>query len=146
MNSKVEESFKVEDFDSIRIVIAIHNQTSETGVGENFRSFGNQTVEGSAKSNIRLVTFGSGFLVFDVPAKIASIGHILDCSIDVIGTNPRLSFEVLGKVVGSEALDDGRTKLTLNLTDYDREALDKLQGIYNRRQAEIDEFLARVRG
>ncbi|MDR3608652.1 MAG: hypothetical protein P4M08_14915 [Oligoflexia bacterium] len=146
MDSKKDELLRVEDFDSIRIGVAIQNQTSQTGVGDRFRTYGNVKIEEPWSGSIRLVTFAPGVLVFDTPEKTASEGHILECVVEVLGVSSPFSFEVTGKVTETERLDDQRTKLTLTLTDYDRASLARLQEVYSRRQTEIDEFLKRVRG
>jgi hypothetical protein len=146
MSSEDAELFRLEDFESIRVQVKLMNHTSKTGAGGRTISFGDVNVaRDPALINIRLIEFQEKGLSLEVPAKVAAMGHIVDCELEVVGSNPPLCFSVRGKVLEVTPLEDLRERLDLELLDEDCHSFEALKGLYRQRQHEIDDFFRRVK-
>jgi hypothetical protein len=136
------------DFDSIRISVNVSNQTSNTGVGSNKRSFGEVSDSNSDKSLIiHLIELELDYVVLDVPAKSAAKGHFLKIEFVAEGVTPVIAFTAIGKVKEIENLGDERDRYTITIMNDDAKSyIQALRSVYEKRQKEIEDFFAQVKG
>jgi hypothetical protein len=141
------ELFNPRDFESMRILVQVHNCTSETRVGAGSRWFG--SVDHSTESpalEVRLREIPPTALVLDVPARTAAQGHSLEIMVEVSGTPSPMSFVVKGRAMAPLDVGEGRERLQIELLEPNDEKLVILRRILQRRQEEIDAFISSMRG
>jgi hypothetical protein len=147
MSMPDEELFSIQDFKSIEVRVWVENLTTKTGVHDDSRMLGSVEIplEGE-HPEARLMEFDAKTISLDLPHRTAASGHFLDLKIDVTGIQLPFCFEVRGKVSLTEALDDGRERVVVEMTEYEPRYFDALKNIFIQRQVEIDAFLKQVRG
>lgn len=137
----------VQVFQQIRVDVSIENLTSGTGLTGDTRTFGTESVQGDTDPlTIKLMEFRDGGIALDVPSRTGALGHIVRIGFDVQGAKLPFNFSVKGTVFKVDALDAGRERFEVTLTEYDREYLGALRTIFEQRQSEIEKFLKDVRG
>jgi len=141
-----DDLFLIEDFESIQVRVAVENQTSKTSVDFDARVYGDVAVQfASGHEPIRLMELRDAGISLDAPARTATAGHILDCTIDVSGTPIPLCFKVRGRVSAEIPLEENRVKLDVELIDFEARFFDALRSLFSKRQAEIEDFLQRMK-
>jgi hypothetical protein len=141
-----EDLFDIADFNSVRVKVRIENQTSKTSVGGDTRTYGEREFEADpAKVDIRLMEFKPKGLALDVPGKVGAVGHVLDIELDVQGASLPLCFKVRGKVAAIQALENDRERMDVDLIEVNQRFHDALRSLFQKRQEEIDVFLASMK-
>ena len=147
LKEEKEDLFDTSDFDSVRVLVRLENQTSKTKVGGESRTFGEQEYMAADPSQIeiRLMEFRPRGLSLDVPSKVGAPGHIVDIEIDVTGASLPLCFKVRGKVSSVQPLENERERMDVDLLEVNPRFYDALRALFQKRQEEIDVFLASMR-
>lgn len=138
MNHEIDakDVFRLEDFQSITLIIRLQNFTTKTEVVD--------------RAAITLVEVGDHCLIFDMPTTACNIKHSVMISIMKLlpgAAKPEPLLNLTGKIAEVN-LDDYETRMraTVELVQYDDQSLDELIALFTQRQQEINAFMAAAKG
>jgi hypothetical protein len=143
---KDDDLFDPRDFESMRILVQVHNRTSKTRVGGGSRVYGTiDHAQSSPALEVRLREIPPTSLVLDVPARTAAQGHVLDILVEVLNVGRPMSFSVKGRAMAPVDVGDGRERLQIELFESRDASLHRLRKLLTKRQQEIDAFIASMK-
>ena len=149
----LDELLDIQVFQQVEVDVALENLTSGTGLTGDRRTFGAETVHGDESGEsredplgIRLMEFTPKGVALDVPFRTAAQGHVVRIGFDVRGAKLPFNFSVKGIVSKVQALDAGREKFEIELTEFDPQYMNALRSVFDQRQNEIERFLGQAKG
>lgn len=143
--TQIESILNPTDFRSVRLEIALVNNTTRTEVRNGTRTYGGaKTKDPNAK--IGLLEFLEQGMIIEAPKNCCSTGHNILLEIDVVGASKELNFQCSGKVAAKEPISTETDSLSIQLVQYEELQWVALQEIYSSRQSEIERFFQSVRG
>lgn len=152
-----DDLINVDDFKSLKLDIAIENQTSHVTIYENRRIFPKGKDEVIEEGHFPVVMFQvleKGFIL-ELPARACSVGHVLKIFIETRNLPVNKKYTFIARV---KALQDDRDnpskksdattrqQFELELTNFDPELWQAFQNIFESKQAEITEFFESAKG
>lgn len=127
--------FKASDFSSLKLHVALSNNTTHTEVKD--------------KSKLSLLEIGEKSLVLEVPLNSCNVKHMLLIEISQPEKGSKKNKPLLvatGKVLEREDLNDGMARITVDCVQFDEKSWKDLINIYSSRQKDIEEFFKAVKG
>lgn len=137
----------LDDFKSIRIIIAMNNLTTKTQISDGRRIYdGKFDSKYDENLAIYLLEFLEAGLILEVPKKSCAQGHNVLLNLRTDGFPVDLEFEVTAKVEQMDVLDNGKNKITLKFTQFNDKDWKAFQNLFNTRQKEIETFFESMKG
>jgi len=129
------------DFESIRLLIEIHNLTSQTRFGSV-----DPAKSVNPEAEIQFLEFSEEGIVLDTPKGICAEGHQLEININALNSDPHLNLKVLGKVEEKEQMGPHRARVRIHLTQFLKQQWEAFQGLYAAKQEDVFRLLESIRG
>jgi hypothetical protein len=146
MSPADDDFIRVEDFNSIRLHLQFKNITTKTELRDGVRFYAGEKQEAGDSQEIALVEFLDGGLVVEVPPRSGAEGHQISITVLTEGVDPEIKFVGSGAVEDIAPVESGRERFAILFTEKDDGAWNAILSIYARRQQEIMDFLAAVKG